>query len=131
MKTKTLLSMIIGSGVEINLLFIGYSPNGPFVTNYGLPFTWLVRWFDHLMSNQWFWEVNALNFVADIVIWTVIMFILVKALDILVLLSLHSIFVLLFLFLPWIDVVPRILLGAFSLISLIYGLILARAKLLK
>ena len=118
--------MIIGSGVEINLLLIGNSPNGPFVTNYGFPFTWLIRWFDHLMSNQWFLGVNALNLVADIAILTAIIFVLVKAVKTRILLSLYSIFVLLSLFFPWVDVVPRILIGAFSLISKVYGLRLVK-----
>ena len=80
MKTQTLLLLIIGGGVEIILLLISY-PNSPFVINYGLPFAWLTKWFDHLMSNQWFWEVNVLNLVADTVIWTVIIFVLVKVLS--------------------------------------------------
>lgn len=72
--------MIIGGGVELVLLLISYSQN-PFVINYGFPCAWLTKWFDHLMSNQWFWQINVLNLVVDIVIWTVILFVLGKILS--------------------------------------------------
>jgi len=33
------------------------------------------------MSNQWFWQVNVVNLVVDIVIWTIMLFVLEKALS--------------------------------------------------
>jgi len=77
MKIKTLL---IGSGVELLLLLVN-DPTNVWVVNFGLPFPWLIKWFDHLMSDQWFWEVNVVNLIADIVIWTVIIFVVVKVLS--------------------------------------------------
>ncbi len=67
--------MIIGGGVELALLAIPYSQN-PFVITYGVPYVWCTKWFDHLMSNEWCWQVNTVHLVVDIVIWTIILFVL-------------------------------------------------------
>ena len=72
--------MIIGGGVKLTLLLVSYSPS-PFVVNYGVPCAWFTKWFDHFMSNQWFWQVNVVNLVVDIVIWTIILLVLEKALS--------------------------------------------------
>ncbi len=77
MKLTTPLLMIIGGGVELALLAIPYSPR-PFVLKYGVPFAWRTKWFDHFMSNEWYWQVNAVNLVADIAILTMILFVLFR-----------------------------------------------------
>jgi hypothetical protein len=72
MNIRILLSAVIG-GVVITLL-TGMIPNTPHMIvggmHYGHPFAWLIRL---VLAPQYFpWRVNAITFIIDIIIWSVI-----------------------------------------------------------
>ncbi len=75
MKAKIRIFAIIG-GVAITLL-TGLIPNTPMLVgavHYGYPFSWLIRL---VIAPEYFpWRINVLNLVADIVVWTIVVGIL-------------------------------------------------------
>lgn len=81
MKLKTPLLAIIG-GVVITLL-TGLISNTPYMlvgaTHYGYPLAWLTRL---IIAPQYFpWRVNALNLAVDVIVWTLIVYVVIFVLS--------------------------------------------------
>jgi len=75
-----ILSYSIVGGVVVTLLtgfFLNTPPMLMGAVRYGYPFAWLIRL---VIAPKYFpWKVNVLNLIADVVVWTVIIGIIVFA----------------------------------------------------
>jgi len=80
MNSKALLTSVLG-GVTVTLL-TGLISNTPSMmvgaVHYGFPFAWLVRL---VVAPQYFpWQVNAVNIVFDVTVWSLIIGIVLSVL---------------------------------------------------